>query len=373
MKIFSLVVALSAFVFSSSVKAVTQRVSEEVYGKMPDGREVRIFTLTNGKGVTARVMEYGAILVSVEVPDRAGKVADVVTGYDTFKEWLGDYAYFGATVGRYGNRIAAGKFSLDGKEYSLATNNKPGGIPSCLHGGIVGFNKKLWTGRQVENGVEFTYVSKDGEEGFPGNLTVKVTYTLDDDNALAWSASATTDAPTVLNIINHAYWNLSDDPSGTVDDHELTIEADQYLPASPGLIPTGELAPVKDTPMDFTRPVKLGERLALDFPALKNAGGYDHAYVLRKGQGVRPAAKLKDTKSGRTLAISTDAPAIQFYLARFDGSTKGKGGATYHARGAACLETQAFPDAPNQPAFPTTVLRPGETYKHTVVWKFSAE
>lgn len=348
-------------------------VEATVYGKMPDGREARIFTLSNAAGCRVRVMELGATLVSVEIPDRNGKKADVVTGYDTFPEWLADKAYFGATVGRFGNRIAGAEFTLDGKTHKLAANNRPGGNPSNLHGGVEGFNRKLWKGVEIPGGVEFTYTSPDGEEGFPGNLTAKVAYTLGDDNRLTWAATATTDAPTVVNLINHAYWNLSDDPAGNVDGHELTILADHYLPTTKGLIPTGELAPVKDTPMDFTSPVKLSDRKDRSFPALKTAYGYDHAYVLPPVEGMRPAARVKDTASGRVMELSTDAPAVQFYLPRFDGGTKGKGGVAYGGNGALCLETEAFPDAPNHPAFPTTVLRPGETYRHTMIWKFSAE
>ncbi|MBX3742875.1 MAG: galactose mutarotase [Akkermansiaceae bacterium] len=355
---------------ASTVAAAS--IKEEKFGEMPDGQEVKIFTLENGKGMRVKVTEYGAILASVEAPDRNGKSAELTHGHDTLEGWLKDTAYFGATVGRFGNRIADGKFTLDGKEYTLAKNNSPGGMPCSLHGGKVGFNKVLWKGTKTADGVEFTYLSKDGEEGFPGNLSVKVTYTLNDDNELGWHATATTDTPTVVNLVQHAYWNISGDPAAPVTDQLLTLEADHYLPTNKGLIPTGEQAPVAGTPMDFTKPTEIGKGVGEDFEALKLAGGYDHAWVLRPGSGVRKAATVEDPKSGRILTVSTDAPAIHFYLGNFlDGSVKGRGGVPYHKRTALCLETEAFPDAPNQPSFPSTVLRPGETYQHRIIFKFA--
>ncbi len=350
-------------------------VKQEVFGKMPDGREVRIFTLTNKNGLKARVTEYGAILVSMETPDKSGKTADITHGYDTLEGWLTNTSYFGATVGRFGNRIKDGKFTLEGKEHTLATNNDPGGVPCHLHGGIKGFDKVLWSGEAAgSSGVEFTYLSKDGEEGYPGNLTVKVTYTLNDDNELKWEARATTDATTILNVVHHSYWNLSGDPNASINDHILTLNAPSYLPTNAGLIPTGEIAPVAGTPMDFTKPTAIGERVGADFEALRFGGGYDHAWVLEKGDGVRLAAKLKDPKSGRVMEISTDQPAIQFYGGNFlDGTVAGKGGVKYAHRTALCLETEGFPDAPNKPDFPSCVLKPGETYKHVMIHRFSAE
>jgi aldose 1-epimerase len=353
----------------------TSGLQQETYGKMPDGTEVEIFTLTNKNGLKARVTEYGAILVSMETPDKSGKSADITHGYDTLDGWLTNTSYFGATVGRFGNRIANGKFTLDGKEYTLATNNDPGGIPCHLHGGIKGFDKVLWSGKPVgENGVEFTYVSKDGEEGYPGNLTIKITYSLNDDNELKWEAKATTDAPTVINLVHHSYWNLSGDPTTTINDHLLTLNAPSYLPTDAGLIPTGQIGPVADTPMDFTKPIPIGERLEADFEPLKFGGGYDHAWVLEKGEGLRLAAKLKDPKSGRVMEISTNQPAIQFYGGNFlDGTVTGKRGVKYAHRTALCLETEGFPDAPNKQNFPSSVLRPGETYHHVMIHRFSAE
>lgn len=365
-----------AFVFHTiTAMATATEIKEENYGVMPDGRKVRIFTLTNKNGLKAKVTEYGAILVSMETPDKSGKFADLTHGYDSLEGWLTNSYYLGATVGRFGNRIKDGKFTLDGKEYSLATNNDPGGIPCHLHGGLKGFDKVLWSGKVTgENGVEFSYTAKDGEEGYPGNLAVKVTYTLNDDNELKWQATATTDAPTVLNIVHHSYWNLSGDPTRTINDHVLTLNADAYLPTNAGLIPTGKVAPVAGTPMDFTKPTVIGERIDADFEALKLGGGYDHAWVLKKGEGVRLAARLRDPKSGRVMEVSTDQPAVQFYGGNFlDGKAVGKGGVAYARRTALCLETEGFPDAPNQPSFPSAVLRPGETYKHTMIHKFSAE
>ena len=349
----------------------TSAVKEEIFGKMPDGREVRIFTLTNKNSLKARITEYGAILVSLETPDKNGKLADITHGYDTLAGWLTNTSYLGASVGRFGNRIKAGKFTLDGKDYTLATNDGS----NHLHGGIKGFDKVLWSGKPTaSNGVEFTYVSKDGEEGYPGTLTTKVTYTLTDDNELKWEAVATTDAPTILNLVHHTYWNLSGDPATSINDHILMLNAPGFLPTDAGLIPTGEIAPVAGTPMDFTKPTVIGERIDADFEPLKLAGGYDHCWVLEKGEGMRLAARLKDPKTGRVLELSTDQPAIQFYGGNFlDGTVTGKGGVKYAKRSALCLETENYPDAPNKPSFPSCVLRPGETYRHVMVHKFSAE
>ena len=350
-------------------------VKEEIYGTMPDAKSVKIFTLSNKNGLKARVTEYGAILVSMETPDKSGKSADITHGYDTLAGWLTNTSYFGATVGRFGNRIKDGKFSLEGKDYKLATNNDPGGIPCHLHGGLKGFDKVLWSGKaNGENGVEFTYTAKDCEEGYPGNLSVKVTYTLNDNNELKWEAKATTDAPTILNIVHHSYWNLSGDPSTSINDHLMMLNAAGFLPTDIGLIPTGKITPVAGTPMDFTKPTVIGERIDADFEALKFGGGYDHAWVIEKGPKIQLAARVKDPKSGRVMEISTNQPAVQFYGGNFlDGTAKGKGGVAYAKRTAFCLETEGFPDAPNHPDFPSAVLRPGETYTHTMIHKFSAE
>jgi aldose 1-epimerase len=350
-------------------------VKEEIYGTMPDGRKAKIFTLTNKNGLVAKVTEYGAILVSMQVPDKSGKLADITHGYDSLDGWLTNTSYFGSTVGRFGNRIKDGKFSLDGKQYTLAKNNDPGGIPCHLHGGLKGFDKVLWSGKATaDNSVEFSYLSKDGEEGYPGNLSVKVTYTLNDQNELKWEAKATTDAPTVLNIVHHSYWNLSGDPTQSVKDQILMLNAENFLPTDIGLIPTGKIAPVAGTPMDFTKPTAIGARIDDDFEALKFGGGYDHAWVLEKGDGVRLAARLKDPASGRVMEVSTNQPAVQFYTGNFlDGTVAGKGGVKYAKRTALCLETEGFPDAPNQESFPSAVLRPDEIYTHTMIHRFFVE
>lgn len=370
----ALAASLLAFQTNTAM-AIESAIKEENFGTMPDGQKVKIFTLTNKNGLIARVTEYGAILVSMAAPDKSGKSADITHGYDTLAGWLTNTSYFGATVGRFGNRIKDGKFTLDGKEYTLATNNDPGHIPCALHGGLKGFDKVLWSGKATaDNAVEFSYTSKDGEEGYPGNLVVNVTYSLNDDNELKWEAKATTDAPTILNIVQHTYWNLSGDPTTSINDHVLMLNAESYLPTNIGLIPTGKIDPVAGTPMDFTKPTVIGERVEADFEALKFGGGYDHAWVLKKGDGVRLAARVKDPKSGRVMEISTNQPAVQFYGGNFlDGKASGKSGVAYAYRTAFALETEGFPDAPNQPSFPSAVLRPGENYKHSMNFKFSAE
>jgi aldose 1-epimerase len=379
MKIHSLV---STLILMSSLlpHAARAGMTEAIYGKMPDGREVKLWTLTNVAGMEAKVTEYGAILVSLKAPDRDGKLADITHGYDSLEGWLTNSSYFGATVGRFGNRIANGKFTLDGKEYSLVTNNDPGGIPCSLHGGKEGFCKKLWKGEgftgETGSGVKLTYTSPDGEEGYPGELSVEVTYTLTEKNELVWEAKATTKAPTVLNIVHHTYWNLSGDPSTSINDHEMTLYADRYLATNAGMIPTGELAPVAGTPLDFLEPTVIGKRIDADHEAIKLAGGYDHAWVLNgtpEGALVR-AARVRDPKSGRTLTLTTNQPAVQFYGGNFlDGTTSGKGGVKYQHRTALCLETENYPDAPNNPKAPSPVLRPGETYYHKMVHTFTAE
>ena len=387
MKPLSLTFALGISLFMTACNNETrsdevtlERLSEAEYGKLADGRVAKIFTLKNQSGMVVKVTEYGAILVSLETPDRDGKLADLTHGYDTLEAWLTNTSYFGSSVGRFGNRIADGKFTLDGKEYTLAKNNEPGGIPCHLHGGLKGFDKVLWSGESFEkegaSGVTFSYLSKDGEEGYPGNLSVEVTYTLNDNNQLTWEAKATTDAPTVLNIVHHSYWNLSGDPSTTINDHQLTLFADRYLETNAGLIPTGKLSPVAGTPMDFTDSHAIGERVEANFEALTLGGGYDHAWVLsgEKDGDLVKAAKVHDPKSGRTMEISTNQPAVQFYGGNFlDGTASGKGGEAYQHRTALCLETENYPDAPNKADFPSAVLRPGETYHHKMVHTFSAK
>ena len=357
-------------------KLAASDLTTAVYGKMNDGRDVKIFTLANAHGLTARVTEYGAILVGLEVPDKEGHKADVTLGYDTLADWLTSTSYFGATVGRFGNRIAHGRFTLDGKTYTLATNDHPGGIPCHLHGGTKGFDKVLWHGEPVRKtgarGVALRYTSKDGEEGYPGTLQVKVTYWLTDADELIWEAEATTDQPTVINLAHHTYWNLSGDPTKPITDELLTLAADEYLPTDAGLIPTGTLASVAGTPMDFRTATVIGARINDAFEPLKLAGGYDHCWVLRQGKGVRLAAVVKDLSSGRVMEVLTDQPGVQFYTGNFlNGSAVGKQGVKYQYRTGLCLETENFPDAPNHPDFPSAVLRPGETYHHTMICRFS--
>lgn len=357
---------------------------KESFGELPNGRAATLYILSNGKGMVAKVSDFGATLVSLETPDRDGKSADITHGYDSVTGYAGGKnPYFGASVGRFGNRIAAGEFQLDGKLYQLATNNSPGGTPCHLHGGETGFNKRLWetVGEVSPDSITFQYLSSEGEEGYPGTLTARITYTLTADNELIWEATATTTAPTVVNLVHHSYWNLSGDPASTINDHELTLLADRYLPTDAGLIPTGELASVAATPMDFTSPQVIGARLGEPFTALELAGGYDHCWVLSdpRPDGLATAARLRDPESGRVMEISTNQPAVQFYGGNFlnpadyqNGCEPGKGGVAYAHRSALCLETQNFPDAPNKPDFPSSILSPGETYRHVMIHKFTA-
>lgn len=328
--------------------------------------------------MTAEISDFGASLVSLKTPDREGKLADITLGFDSVAGYAGkDNPHFGATVGRYGNRIAHGRFRLDGKDYQLATNNEPAGIPCHLHGGQAGFNKRLWTVNNTSNSfITLEYTSENGEEGYPGRLTTIVTYKLTDDNELIWEATATTETPTIVNLIHHSYWNLSGEAGRSINHHILRLHADYYLTTDAGLIPTGEFAPVAGTPMDFSRPTAIGERVDADFDALKQAGGYDHCWVLNEpsGEGLRPVAKLSDPETGRVMKLFSDQPGVQFYGGNFlDGSLIGKNGITCGRRTGLCLETENFPDAPNQPKFPSPVLRPGETYRHTMVHHFSTD
>jgi len=352
--------------------APNRSVVKRDYGTLPEGITANLYTLTNPEGLKATLTNYGAILVSVEVPDGEGKLADVTLGYDTLEGWLASTSYFGATVGRYGNRIAKGKFTLDGKTYTLATNNDE----NHLHGGIKGFDKVLWDAKPIKRsdavGVTFTYTSADGEEGYPGTLRTAVTYLLTDNNELRVEFKATTDKPTIVNLCHHSYWNLTGDPKNPILDHELMLAADHFLPVDEGLIPTGELRPVKGTPFDFTKPTKIGARVGADDQQLKYGNGYDHCWVLRNQTGkVALAATLHDPSTGRAMDILTDQPGVQFYGGNFlDGTVEGKGGVKYQFRTALCLETQHYPDSPNKPTFPSVVLRPGETYRHTMIHRF---
>ena len=346
-------------------------VEKKEFGKTADGTIVDIYTLTNANGMMVRITNYGGIITELHVPDRDGKLADVVLGFDNLKSYLAGHPHFGAVAGRVANRIAKGRFTLDGKEYKLAVNNGP----NSLHGGKVGFDKKVWKAESFEGkdgvGVKMTYVSPDGEEGYPGTLTTTMTYTLTDKNELRIDYHATTDKETPVNLTNHSYFNLAGAGSGDVLGTELTIEADKYTPADETLIPTGELASVKNTPLDFTTPHTIGERAG---QIRKSIGGYDHNFVLNSGGGkLALAARAYEPKSGRVMETYTTEPGVQLYTANFMGDTKGKGGVVYKKQGGFCLETQHFPDSINRPKFPSVVLRPGKTYETTTVYKFGVK
>lgn len=350
--------------------AAKATVTQVPFGQTPEGQNVTAFDLTNANGLKARLLDYGGILASLEVPDRGGKMADIVLGCDSVQGYATVSPYFGCITGRYANRIAKGKFTLDGTEYSLATNAGP----HHLHGGNVGFNKKIWAAGPFANdsgaGVVFRYTSPDGEEGYPGALTCKVTYALTNNDELRIDYEATTDKATVINLTHHSYFNLGGHDYGPITDHELMLAAAKYTLTDNALIPTGELADVVGTPFDFRQSRRIGDRIE---EAAKI--GYDMNYVLDSDDGsLALAAKVTDPKTGRIMEIFTTEPGIQFYTAGgLNGSFTGKGGAKYDRFGALCLETQKFPDSPNHPNFPSPTLRPGETYKHTIVHKFSAK
>ncbi|MEX0939707.1 MAG: aldose epimerase family protein [Pirellulales bacterium] len=346
----------------------TMNVSVSPYGTTPDGTAVEVYTLESGNGVTARVITYGATLIGVDCPDRDGKRENVVLGYGTLEDYIEHGSYFGSTVGRYANRIASGRFALDGTTYELATNNGP----NHLHGGPTGFHARVWNAEQVRTGdavgAKFTYTSADGEEGFPGKLDVAVTYTLDGDGRLRIEYEATTDKPTHCNLTNHSYFNLAGHGSGDVLEQVLELHCNQYLPTDETLIPTGELYAVAGTPYDFTQPKKIGADIA------QQEGLYDVCYVIqRDGGGLVPVARATDPASGRVLDVESTEPGVQLYTANHLSEVPGRDGATYNKHQAFCLETQHYPDAPNQPDFPSTVLRPGETYRSTTVYRFYAE
>lgn len=340
------------------------------FGVLPTGDSVSLYTLTNANGVEARIIDFGGTLVSLRTPDRDGAFADIVLGFDSLSQYLTDSPYFGAIVGRYGNRIARGRFTLDGKTYRLATNNGQ----NALHGGVRGFDKVVWHSESRQDstgvGVVLRHESPDGDEGYPGTVQAQVTYTLTDRNELVIEYQATTDKATPINLTHHSYFNLAG--QGDVLSHELTINADQFVPIDTTLIPTGELMRVDGTPFDFRAGVAIGARISDPHPQLANAKGYDHTFALnRSGPGLSLAARVYERTSGRTLDVSTSEPGVQLYTGNFlDGSLVGKGGRVYPHRGGFCLETQHFPDSPNQPSFPSTILRPGETYRSRTVYTF---
>jgi aldose 1-epimerase len=347
------------------------KVEKRSFGQTAEGQPVDLYVLSNANGMRAEIITYGGIVRSLEVPDRSGRIADVVLGFDSIEGYLKEHPYFGAIIGRYGNRIANARFTLEDKEYKLAANNGP----NSLHGGLKGFDKRVWTVRDHGGGddahLTLNYVSADGEEGYPGTLDVTVKYTLTHANELKIDYTATTDKTTVLNLTNHSYFNLSG--AENILDHELKINASDFTPVDATLIPTGKPAAVAETPFDFRDATKIGARINDKHEQIERGKGYDHNFVL-DGMGMRVAAEVYDPKTGRHLEVSTDQPGVQFYAGNFlDGSLTGKGGRVYGHRSGFCLETQHFPDSPNQASFPSTRLLPGPTYQTTTVYKFSTK
>lgn len=364
-----LVTALCGFNMEIEAK---QRIEKQAFGKV-DGTPVDLYTLTNDREMQAQITNYGGIVVSLRAPDRQGKFADVVLGYDNLESYVKQNPFFGCLVGRYANRIAKGKFTLDGKQYTLAVNNGE----NHLHGGLKGFDKRVWAAREVRGkdgvGLTLTLVSKDGEEGYPGNLSVTITYTLTNNNELKIDYAATTDKNTIINLTNHSYFNLAG--AGDVLGHEIMLNADQFTPVDKTLIPTGELQRVAGTPMDFTKSTAIGARINQEHEQLQFGGGYDHNWVLNKTAGpLGLAARVHEPTTGRVMEVYTSQPGVQFYTGNFlDGSITGKGGQVYHKRSGFCLETQHFPDSPNKTDFPSVILKPKEKYTQTTVYKFSAQ
>lgn len=362
---------------------MTRSIASVPFGTTGAGEVVELFTMTNANGLEVRVITYGGIILSIRTPDRDGRWDDIVLGFDSLEPYLAGSPYFGSIIGRYGNRIARGRFTLDGETFALATNN----APNHLHGGDIGFDKVVWTGESFERddavGVIFSYTSPDGEEGYPGTLDARVTYTLTDADELIFDYHATTDRATPVNLTQHSYFNLAGSAAGDILGHELTIDASRYTPVDPTLIPTGELAPVEGTPFDFRTPAAIGARIDEADPQLAAGLGYDHNYVLDTNpdvtsglssgarEGLHRAAFVVEPLTGRTLEIHTAEPGIQFYSGNFlDGTITGKNGRVYGHRSGFCLETQHYPDSPNQPTFPSTILRPGEQYSTRTVLTF---
>lgn len=360
---------LTIFIVGAITLHAATKMTKSEFGKSNDGAPVEIYTLTNSHGIEARIMTYGGIVVSLKTPDRSGKMADIVLGCGSLAGYLAPNPFFGALVGRYANRIGHAQFQLDGVTYKLEKNDGD----NTLHGGSRGFDKRIWTAHELpDGGLELTYKSADGEEGFPGNLTATVVYRLTDNNELHINYSAVTDKDTVVNLTNHSYFNLKGEGNGDILGHQITINADRFTPVDAGLIPTGELRPVKGTPFDFSKPMEIGARINTDEEQLKLGKGYDHNWVLN-GRGMRLAARVDEPTTGRILEVLTDQPGVQFYTGNFlDGTVKGKGGHMYARRTGFCLETQHFPDSPNKPSFPSTELKPGEKHQTSTVFRFSA-
>jgi aldose 1-epimerase len=342
-------------------------IRRQSYGATAEGEEVELFILENSNGLGARLITYGCILTSVRMPDRSGKIEEITLGFDTLEGYLGRHPYFGALVGRFANRIAGGRFELEGKRYELARNEKD---RTHIHGGHRGFDKRLWKAEEIPGkaGVRFSYTSPDGEEGYPGNLMVTATYTLSENNELAFDYRAQTDKATPVNLTNHAYWNLGAAGSGPIYDHLLRLSCSRYLPVDGQLIPTGEVLPVEGTALDFTTEKRVGRDMG------QLPGGYDHCFVAdREGAGALPVARLFDPASGRGMEISTTKPAVQLYTGNFLDGLRGAGGKLFQKHGALCLETEYYPDAVNHPEFPSAILYPGELYHHTTVHRFFSE
>ncbi len=343
-------------------------IKRQPFGKLPDGTSVHLFTLKNANGVEVSICNYGGIVVSFKAPDRNGKLGDIVLGFEKLDDYVKRNPFFGCIVGRYGNRIAKGKFTLNGQEFHLAINNGP----NALHGGLKGFDKVVWDATVKASAagpaIELRYLSKDGEEGFPGNLSVTAVYTLTADNGLQLDYTATTDKDTIVNLTQHSYFNLAG--HGDVLNYDVMIAADKFTPVDSTLIPTGELRPVEGTPFDFRKPTRIGARIDEDNEQLKFGGGYDHNFVFNKPLGkLELAARVHDPSTGRVLEVLTTEPAMQFYTANQLDGIKGKAGQVYGKRGAFCMEPQHFPDSPNHPNFPSTVLKPGEVYRNTIIYR----
>jgi aldose 1-epimerase len=373
-----LLMLLSLIVLScqdKSAKKAGTMIAKTSYGKLPDGREVSQYTLKNAGGVEVRIINYGAIVTSIRVPDRDGKLADIVLGYDSLSGYLGDNAFLGAIVGRYGNRINKGRFKIDGQEYQVTVNDGE----NHLHGGKIGFNKVLWDAKvgppAAEPALALTYISPDGEEGYPGTVTLTVTYTLTNENELRIDYEGKTDKPTILNPTHHSYFNLTGNPIETILNHELIIDADKITPVDAGLIPTGELADVANTPFDFRKPQKIGLRINEPNEQLQFGHGYDHNWVLNNyDRTVHEVVELYEPLSGRLMEVFTDQPGMQFYSGNFlNGTIRGKNGVQYQHRTGLCLEAQCFPDSPNKPNFPSVILRPGQVYHQRTIYKFSVK
>lgn len=365
---------LFVFIGAGLIVQAKPGVKKDSFGKTADGKSIEIYTLKNSQGAEAKIITYGGTMVSLKVPDKDGKFGDVILGYDSVADYEKNAFYMGALIGRYGNRIAKGKFSLGGREYKLAINNGE----NHLHGGLKGFDKVVWTAKSStdKNGanLQLTYFSRDGEEGYPGNLLIKVVYSLIENNELKIVYSATTDKETVVNFTLHPYFNLAGAGNGDILNHQLQINSDRFTPVGDGgSIPTGELRIVKGTPFDFTRTTKIGARIEHDDAQLKFGSGYDHNFVLNKTRNsLMLAAEVYEPTSGRVLEVFTTEPGLQFYSANFlDDTITGKGGKIYRRRYGFCLEAQHFPDSPNKPKFPSTVLNPGQKYSQTTIYKFS--